>query len=100
MPTNEYGTTAGSSYTLSIGAHSTNSTPSTPSGLIVTAAAVTMQGWFGQVFVDKVIVWESAPQKTSEAAVRAANRKVIETVQGMFGWTGPDVDADGVKVYE
>lgn len=89
MSTYEYGTTAGSSYTLSLSPGPGKPSPSTPKGLIVTAAAQTTQGWFGQVFVDEEIVWESKPKETSGLAVRAANQRVVDMIKGLFGWTPP-----------
>jgi hypothetical protein len=83
-----YGTVAtGSTFTV---AATGGSTPSTPSGLIVTAAVQTKAGWFGQILVDKQIVWQSKRKKTAAEAVAAANGRVVARVRSLF--ISPDVE--------
>jgi hypothetical protein len=62
----------------------------TPSGLLVTRAVETQLGWVGQIIIDKVIVWESAPcdpdeDKTGERkALKEANERVIARLRKIF----------------
>lgn len=85
-----YGTTAGSTYSITIDPTMGTERPKTPAGLIVTRAVETKDGWLGQVLVDKEIVHEEGPYDDGEPAIRAANRCVVETVKGLFGWAAPD----------
>ena len=64
----------------------------TPSGILVTRAVETKDGWVGQIIVDKTIVWESEPiqdhpEVTRDAqreATRAANDRVVARMTEMF----------------
>jgi len=75
---------SGSSYGITFSPDTSETRPRTPSGLIVTQAVQTKDGWLGQVIVDKEIVWESEPGDGGEAAVGAANRRVVEAFRQMF----------------
>lgn len=90
MTTLTYGTVAGSSYGITVSPQQAEARPKTPSGLIVTQAVQTKDGWLGQVIVDKTIVWESAPAEAGDAAVGAANSRVVEVFKSMF--QAPDDD--------
>lgn len=83
-----YGTTTGSSYGITISPSMSESRPRTPSGLIVTQAVQTKDGWLGQVIVDKEIVWESDLANEGEAAIQAANARVVQVFRAMFGGLG------------
>ena len=80
-----YGTTAGSSYGITISPSTNDERPRTPSGLIVTQAVQTRDGWLGQVIVDKGIVWESAATRDGDDAIQAANRRVVQAFKVLFG---------------
>jgi hypothetical protein len=58
--------------------------PKTPSGLIVTAAVQTKEGWLGQVIVDKEIVFESGACDNADAAVEIANKRVVDVIKALF----------------
>jgi hypothetical protein len=89
-----YGTVAGSSYGMTISPAKNDERPKTPSGLIVTQAVQTRVGWLGQVIVDKEIIWESAPDEDGEAAVGAANDRVVEALKHLF-WRVADAVGEG-----
>ena len=84
-----YGTTAGSTYSISL-SPTEGDRPETPSGLIVTRAVETKDGWFGQILVDKEIVYQSEPHEDGDEAIKAANARVVGAVKGLFA------DMDGV----
>jgi len=88
-----YGTVSGSSYGLTLAPQTADEKPKTPSGLIVTQAVQTRHGWLGQVIVDKTIVWESTPWGDGDAAIKAANIRVVEAVTQLFQSTNPNVGA-------
>lgn len=75
-----YGTLSGSSYGFAITPQTAGEKPTTPPGLIVTQAVQTRHGWLGQVLVDKQIAWESDPWGDGDAAVKAANIRVVEAL--------------------
>lgn len=85
-----YGTVSGASYGITWSPELAETRPKTPSGLIVTQAVQTKDGWLGQVIVDKTIVWESAPAEDGEAAIHAANSHVVDWVTR--GLQAPDDD--------
>lgn len=58
--------------------------PETPSGMIVTQAVQTKEGWLGQVIVDKEIVWESDLRDEGEDAIQKANSRVVEAIKDLF----------------
>jgi hypothetical protein len=87
-----YGTTAGSTYGITLTTTSGEARPRTPSGLVVTQAVQTKDGWLGQVIVDKEIVWESDASRDGEEAIQAANTRVVEVFKTLFGWTAPTTD--------
>lgn len=84
MTAYSYGTLAGSSYGITISPTPADTRPKTPAGLIVTQAVQTRDGWLGQVIVDKQIVWESGPDEDGEAAVGAANARVVDVLRRLF----------------
>jgi hypothetical protein len=59
--------------------------PLTPSGLLVTRAVETKEGWRGQIIVDKNIVFESEPQDEQSDALAAANDRVVTKLATIFG---------------
>lgn len=79
-----YGTLSGSSYGITVSPETAERTPKTPSGLIVTQAVQTREGWLGQVIVDKEIAWESTPEADGEDAIQAANGRVVEAFKQLF----------------
>jgi len=91
MTTLTYGTVAGSSYGMTLSPTPAETRPKTPAGLIVTQAVQTKDGWLGQVIIDKTIVWESSPVKDGEAAVGAANSRVVEVLKSWFQDDDEDV---------
>jgi len=84
LSTYAYGTVSGSSCGITLAPQAADEKPRTPSGLIVTQAVQTKDGWLGQVIVDKEIVWESAPDEDGQAAVQAANSRVVEVFRQLF----------------
>jgi len=84
VTTYTYGTVAGSSYGITIAPETADRKPTTPSGLIVTQAVQTRDGWLGQVIVDRQIVWESTPKESGDAAVQVANSHVVEALKHLF----------------
>lgn len=84
MSTYSYGTLTGSSYGMTIKPVTDDAKPKTPSGLIVTQAVQTKDGWLGQVIVDKEIVWESIPELEGEDAVQAANSHVVTAIKALL----------------
>ena len=85
-----YGTLSGSNYTLTIPTEEGDRAPRSPDGLIVTRAVETRDGWIGQVYVDKSIVWEGLPllgEDAAEHAVQAANTQVVKAVTHLFEMT-------------
>ena len=64
----------------------------TPTGLLVTRAVETKDGWVGQIVVDKTIVWESEgvpndddrPETGERKAVKAANERVVGALARLF----------------
>lgn len=79
-----YSTTAGSSYGITISPETAEKRPRPPSGLIVTQAVQTRDGWLGQVIIDQTIVWESSPHEDGEEAVQAANGRVVDAFKKLF----------------
>lgn len=80
-----YGTIATNGNTFVLSAASGTSQPAkTPPGLIATNAVQTMDGWFGQVIVDKAIVWQSRVYTNSDTAIDAANECVVNVIKGLF----------------
>lgn len=79
-----YGTISTNGATITLDPQISDTRPKTPSGLIVTATAQVKDGWLGQVIVDKTIVWQSEPFASADAAVDAANRRVVERVAAWF----------------
>lgn len=88
-----YGTMAGSSYTLTFDAEQGTERPRTPSGLLVTRAIQTKDGWRGQILVDKEIVYESNPTQCGDDAITFANTRVVDTIKGLF--TAADTNEAG-----
>lgn len=84
-----YGTLTGSNYGITFAPTTGEKAPKTPSGLVVTQAVQTKDGWLGQVIVDKEIVWESDTTPDGEDAIRAANTRVVEAFKTLFGWAPP-----------
>ena len=82
-------TLSGSNYGITFSPDSGEKAPKTPSGLIVTQAVQTKDGWLGQVIVDKTIVWESDLDDEGADAIQAANSRVVEAFKALFGWTHP-----------
>jgi hypothetical protein len=76
--------TNGSTFVLSPDVGKYSDKPQTPSGLIVTAAVQTKEGWLGQVIVDKEIVFESGACDDADAAVEIANKRVVDAIRGLF----------------
>lgn len=85
MNTYAVGNLTGSSYGFTV-APSTDhhERPKTPSGLIVTQAVQTRDGWLGQVIVDKEIVWEGDATDDGDSAIQAANARVVQAVRVLF----------------
>lgn len=79
-----YGTTAGSTYSISVSPTVGTERPRTPSGLIVTRAVETKDGWMGQVLVDKEIVFQGDACEDGEDAIKEANALVVSVVKGLF----------------
>lgn len=79
-----YGTLTGSNYGITISPGEGEKAPKTPSGLIVTQAVQTKDGWLGQVIVDKEIVWESAAAEKGTDAIQAANTRVVQAFKTLF----------------
>ncbi len=73
MSITTYGTLTGSNYGFTISPDRGDSAPKPPSGLIVTQAVQTKDGWLGQVIVDRQIVWEGDLSEDGEAAIKSAN---------------------------
>lgn len=55
-----------------------------PAALIATKAVQTKDGWFGQVIVDKKIVWESGSVSSGDIAIELANGHVVEKITGLL----------------
>jgi hypothetical protein len=89
MSTYTYGTLSGSSYGITFNPGTSEERPKTPSGLIVTQAVQTREGWLGQVIVDKEIVWEGGVSDEGEDAIKAANARVVEVFKTLFGSEAP-----------
>ena len=79
-----YGTTAGSTYSINVSPTMGDERPKTPSGLIVTRAVETKDGWLGQVLVDKDIVFQSPPHDEGDDAIKEANSRVVNAVKSLF----------------
>lgn len=77
-------TLTGSSYGITFTPETSHERPKTPSGLVVTQAVQTKEGWLGQVIVDKEIVWESDAEHHGEDAIRSANERVVEAFRDLF----------------
>jgi hypothetical protein len=84
MSTYTYGTLSGSTYGITISPATSDERPRTPSGLVVTQAVQTKEGWLGQVIVDKEIAWESEAIDEGEDAIKAANARVVEVFKALF----------------
>ena len=84
MSSSTWGTLSGSSFGITVAPTTAETRPKSPSGLIVTQAVQTKDGWLGQVIVDTEIVWESDLDEDSEAAVQIANGRVVEAFQQLF----------------
>ena len=82
--TTTYGTTAGSAYSISLSPTVGDERPRTPSGLIVTRAVETKDGWLGQILVDKEIMFQSDPQTDGDTAIKNANERVVRVIKGLF----------------
>lgn len=82
-------TLANSAYAITFSPNTVDSRPKTPSGLIVAQAAQTKAGWLPQVLVDKAIVWEGEPEEDGDAAVGAANARIVEAIKRMFQLVAP-----------
>lgn len=90
-----YGTSAGSTYSLSL-SPTEGDRPRTPSGLIVTRAVETRDGWLGQILVDKEIVYQGDPHEGGDDAIKEANSLVVSAVKGLFvGLAGRGDTTDG-----
>jgi len=89
MTYNAYGTMSGSGYGITLSTNSGETRPTTPSGLVVTQAVQTREGWLGQVIVDKRIVWESDVHRDGEDAIQAANARVVEVFRTLFSSDPP-----------
>jgi len=87
-----YGTLTGSAYGFTLSPTEAEQRPKTPSGLIVTQAVQTRDGWLGQVIVDKTIAWESTPFEDGDDAIKAANGRVVEVLTQLFA-VAPEVTA-------
>lgn len=77
-------TLSGSSFGITFSPETDGPRPKTPSGLIVTQAVQTKDGWLGQVIVDKTIVWEGDADDDGEAAIQDANRRVVDAFKALF----------------
>jgi hypothetical protein len=76
-----------------------NKPVSTPAGLLNTRAVETIEGWVGQIILDKNIIWQSEgfhndsedeyDKKAERRAVRAANQRVIERLAKLFADDSP-----------
>ncbi len=86
MSTTTFGTLTGSNYGFTITPDTGSKAPKPPSGLVVTQAVQTRDGWLGQVIVDKEIVWESDRYEDGEDAIQSANGRVVEAFKTLFGW--------------
>lgn len=84
MNISTYGSVSGSTYGLTLTPKTGDARPTTPSGLVVTQAVQTRDGWLGQVIVDKDIVWESAAVEDGEDAIKAANARVVHAFKALF----------------
>lgn len=87
MSISTYGTLTGSNYGITFSPSTGDAAPRTPSGLIVTQAVQTKDGWLGQVIVDKQIVWESPLKGDGGDAIHTANGRVVDAFKELFGWT-------------
>lgn len=86
--TSTYATLTASNYGFTISPSTTDhKVPKAPSGLVVTQAVQTKDGWLGQVIVDKEIVWEGAAEEDGEDAIQAANAKVVQVFRALFAPT-------------
>jgi hypothetical protein len=57
----------------------------TPEGLVVTRAQQLKDGWFGQIIIDREIVWESPEShQSSDAALREVNQRIVNKLKDMF----------------
>lgn len=83
-----YYTLTNSSSGFTVSPSTDAASPKTPSGLIVTRAVETKDGWLGQVIVDKEIVWETDAEDRSKDAIQAANARVVEAVKALFAKSG------------
>ena len=80
-----YGTMAGSNYTMTfIPSGEEGSRPKTPPGLMVTQAVQTMDGWLGQIIVDKTVVFQTVPMLDPQDAIQAANTRVVDAIKTLF----------------
>lgn len=58
--------------------------PNPPRDLVAVTAVQTSAGWLGQNLVNGDIVWESTPFQEKEAALKAANARVISRIRKLF----------------
>lgn len=56
----------------------------TERGLFATAAVQTKDGWLSQVIVDREIIREFGPFKTSAEAMEAANSHIVKRIRKLF----------------
>jgi hypothetical protein len=58
--------------------------PKTPEGLLASTAVQTIDGWIGQIIVDKSIVWESKFFTNVDDAMEAANQRIVKQLGRIF----------------
>lgn len=56
----------------------------TPKGLLITRAVQMVDGWVGQIIVDKNVVWQSVSGDDEDEAVKAANDRVVNVLGKLF----------------
>ena len=56
----------------------------TPPGLLITRAVQVVEGWVGQILVDKNIPWQSEPVEDEDDALKAANDRVVDKLCQLF----------------
>jgi len=56
-----------------------------PNDLIATRAVQLKEGWVGQVWVDRTVVWQSAPQGNEGRAQRKANDHLVKRLLKLLG---------------
>lgn len=93
MSTTYFGTIATSGNGITIAPDTKHEKPKTPSGLIATQAVQIMDGWVGQVIVDKTIVFQTEPQSNPDDAIDAANKRVVTAIRSLFLQPQAEIEA-------